>query len=245
VNGHGRRSNAEVMVIAGPEWTPVRERFLSWLPEIGQDVRIATLEDRPLSPTGRVAGWIRSAAAGRGATAEIVVPGRDHLPQDDGITWVGVTELLLDPDPTQVEQLHALGIWTRFASRGERFRLRFSSTLPHDIAGFAARFRPTMVVTVGEWSGLRLVVAGQDLIAVEVVSRAIRAIGSPAGDVGLSPWQAPIVQAAIEPGLGVSGGHQFQIRPVICTPVAPGAAADFTELMGRVSRLLDTELLAV
>ena len=83
-------------------------------------------------------------------------------------------------------------------------------------------------------------IIGHDLIAVEATARAFRAIAQPAGDVGLSPWQAPLVQAAIERRMGVVGGHQMAITIKTGSPVDPRVADEANSLVTRICQLLDT-----
>jgi hypothetical protein len=58
--------------------------------------------------------------------------------------------------------------------------------------------RPVATVVVGRESGLAITLVGSDLLAVEVVARALRSAAQPVGDLGLSPWEAAVVQRGIE-----------------------------------------------
>lgn len=225
-----------VLIAIGPEWHPIRSHLTDW---VVSNVRqapqsIALLDTAQETPAGRIAGWIE-----RSLNARLVLPGRDAPVSARG-PWAGVTELLLDPDPFQAEQLYALGIWTRFANRRDRMRMRVSPTLAADIVAKAAGFDITLLTLVGEWQGQRVVIAGIDPIATEVTARAFRAIAQPAGDVGLSPWQSDLVQAAIERGLGVSGGQYMRIESRTGFPIDPRVAREADRLLERICHLLDT-----
>jgi hypothetical protein len=232
-----------VMVIAGPEWGPVREAVSRWFaanaPHAATPFQILRIDEGDASPTIRVANWLVRSFSAKDQSAVVVTPGdpvrRPH-------PSIGVTELLLDPDPFQVEQLYALGIWTRFVERRERLKMRVSPSLPADIVANAESFAPSLAVMVGEWIGQRMVIASSDLVAAEVVGRAIRAVAQPAGDIGLSPWQSPIVQAATERGYGVHKAGDINLEVRICLPIAPGAKRDLEAMLEHVSRLIDSGL---
>jgi hypothetical protein len=223
-----------VLITLGPEWAPLKAIVQAWLRDHPAEIgAIALLDPNPARPVGRIAGWIAE-----GSRAELVVPGGTGHPARRG--WAGVTELLLDPDPSQVEQLYALGIWTRFATRTNKLRMRISPTLSADIVAMASDFSPELFALVGEWRGNRVVIVGTDPIATEVVSRAFRAFAAPAGDTGLSPWQAPIVQAAIEQGLGITSGSAMSIDARISRPIAPPSFSEAADLIEQICQRLDT-----
>lgn len=236
-----------VLVAIGPEWAPVRQLTTEWLirafPSPPRHVTVATNERRPDTPTGRVVAWVLEAWPPDGTFGTAVGPG-DQPPTNDGVEagWIGVTELLLDPDPVQTDQLYAFGLWTLLASRLERLRLTVAPDLPAEIAERAGRHHPLASLLVGEWEGQRLVIASRDLIAAEVTARAFRAIAQPAGDTGLSPWQAPVVQAAIEQGLGAPNGHAFEVELRVANPIAPHMAVVARRLLKQIVDAIDTQL---
>ena len=64
--------------------------------------------------------------------------------------------------------------------------------------------RPVATVLIGRDGEIVIAVVGRDLLAVEVMGRAIRSAAQPVGDLGMSPWESAVVQRGIEGGAGVT-----------------------------------------
>jgi hypothetical protein len=191
--------------------------------------------------TGRVAGWIRKDGPAGDLVVSIVEPGGEFdQGTDGGRATVGVTELLLDPDPAQVDQLFAIGLWSRFAPRKRRLLMRVTPFLDEEIVENAAIASPSLLLQVAEWNGQRVLIASTDLIAAEVVGRGLRAIAQPAGDVGLNPWQSDLVRIASERDLGVVTGPQIDLEIHRAGQMPPPVAGLFRGIAERVGRLVDS-----
>jgi hypothetical protein len=233
---------ANVDIWIGSEWGSVREAFLARLHETpvrgSVVVLVPTLD--PVSPAGRVAGWIGTALAETGVRVATRQPGDpfDRAPHSDR-SIIGVVDLLLDPNPRQVDQLYAMGLWSRFVPRKRKLMMRVTPFLAEEIVENAAVAAPRLLVQVAEWSGQRVLIAATDLIAAEAVGRGLRAIAQPAGDIGLNPWQTELVRIASERGLGVTSGRMIAIDVQRAGPMPPLVAAEFRLIMERVASLLD------
>ena len=152
---------------------------------------------------GRVCGWIRRALFTNGAALVERQPGDTFdLQSAPGRTVIGVTELLLDPAPAQVDQFYSMGIWSRFVPGRRRLLMRVSPFLTEEIVDNAALADPSLLIQIAEWQGQRVLIASTDLIAAEVIGRGLRSIAQPAGDIGETPWQSDLVRIASERGLG-------------------------------------------
>ncbi len=219
---------------------PVLERDLAGL---SADPLIATESPAAgLLPAG-AARWIERVASRRGYMAEKIDAGSGIVLEcGHPAPKLAVTELHLEPDPGLTEQLYAIGIWSRFVSRRRKWTMRFTPTLMAEIVANAACADPILTVQVARWRNIRLAVIATDLIAAEVTGRALRSVLQPAGDIGETPWQAPIVQAAVVRRLGVVHGHDMSISAVWSGPETyPDWLALRTRLV-RVSHLIDCEL---
>jgi hypothetical protein len=215
--------------------------FLRELPAPALEVMTTSLD--PSSPTGRISGWVRSASAESGLPFVARQPGDtiDRSPAPERAV-IGISELLLDPDPTQAEQLYALGLWSRFVPRKRRLLMRVTPFLDDEIVANAEMAGPTLLLQIAEWSGQRVLIASTDLIAAEVIGRGLRSIAQPAGDVGLNPWQTELVRIASERSLGVTSGPQIEIVVRRSGVMPPPVAAAFRDLAERVARLVDCRI---
>jgi hypothetical protein len=230
-----------VRIWIGSEWAPLRSALSGFLAEVWSTspamVVVAAETANPESMTGRVAGWIWK---DRTTEVSVIEPVSDFELQPGREQYVvGVTELLLDPDPAQVDQLYAIGIWSRFVPRKRRMLMRVTPFLDEEIVENAARAAPQLLLQIAEWSGQRILVASTDLIAAEVAGRGLRAIAQPAGDVGLNPWQSDLVRIASERGLGVVTGPQISLQVRRAGPLPPQVAAEFRRIAERVGLLVD------
>ena len=173
-------------------------------------------------------------------TARIVQPRDDFVLGESGNPpTIGVTELLLDPDPEQVDQFYAISLWSRFVPRRRWLRMYVTPYLTEEIVTNAERGRPLLSVQVAEWQGLRVLIASTDLIAAEVIGRALRSVAQPAGDVGLNPWQTDIVRVASERGLGATHGARIVLDLHPAGPSPPIVAAGFETICKRIATLVD------
>ena len=229
----------------GSEWAPLREACISFLDDLWLSTPVtlvvATESTNPERMPGRVAGWIRKAPPAADNLVSVVEPGGDFdLRSDANRTVAGVTEVLLDPDPAQVDQFYAIGLWSRFVPRRRRLLMRVTPFLDEEIVENAALAAPSSLLQVAEWHGQRVLIASTDLIAAEVVGRGLRSIAQPAGDVGLNPWQTDLVRIASERGLGVATGPQIALEIHRAGPMPPETAAAFRTIAERVGQLIDS-----
>jgi hypothetical protein len=231
-----------VHIWIGSEWAGVRAAFVEFLHDLptAASVSVLTTSLGPASPTGRIAGWIRAESAETGIPVVARQPGDsvDLVPAADRML-VGITELLLDPDPTQADQLYALGLWSRFVPRRRRLLMRVTPFLDEEIVANAEVPSPDLLLQIAEWNGQRVLIAATDLIAAEVIGRGLRAIAQPAGDVGLNPWQTELVRIASERQLGVTSGPQIELVVHQAGVMPPPVATAFRDLVERVGRLVD------
>lgn len=228
----------------GSEWAPLRAAFAAFLGILWSSapgkVLVATESVNPQRMTGRVAAWVRTDQSTAESVVTVLEPGNDvHVGANEVRTVVGVTELLLDPDPAQVDQLYAIGLWSRFVPRKRRLLMRVTPFLDEEIVENAVRAAPQLLLQVAEWSGQHILVASTDLIAAEVAGRGLRAIAQPAGDVRLNPWQTGLVRIASERGLGVATGPQITLEIQRAGPLPPHVAAEFRRIAERVGQLVD------
>lgn len=115
----------------------------------------------------------------------------------------GVTDLPLDDAVAANGILFAISPWTRVAPRSKRLLMRISPQLELDIVTNAEAANPVLTIQIGQFAGAWLAVISDDLIAAEVVGRAIRAVAQPDDWDGINPWQHPLVQIGTERNLGV------------------------------------------
>jgi hypothetical protein len=155
---------------------------------------------------------------------------------------IGITDLMLDPDAAQVDQLYALGIWSRFAPRRKRLLMRVTPYLNEEIVENAASANPDLLLQIAEWKGQRVLIGSTDLIAAEVVGRGLRAIAQPAGDTGATPWQSELVRIASERRLGVASGPEITLEVQIAGQIPPPIASEFHALSQVVANLIDCHL---
>jgi hypothetical protein len=237
-------SQSAIDIWVGSEWAPMRAAFVSYLsdlwPDSPTDVAIIAASLNPETPTGRVSGWVRRALTRSGDAPIAREPGQE-FPQESasGQTVIGITELLLDPDPAQVDQLYALGIWSRFVPRRKRLLMRVTPFLSEEIVDNAAQANPALLVQIAEWSGQRVLIASTDLISAEVIGRGLRSTAQPAGDIGETPWQSDLVRIASEQRLGATSGPQITLAVHRAGPMPPLVASEFHALVEAVGRLVD------
>jgi hypothetical protein len=237
-------SQTEVDIWIGSEWAPIRAAFASYLSDLWPDapsnvVIIATSLNHE-TPTGRVGGWVRRALSPSGNTLIEREPGQPFAPESaSGQTVIGITELLLDPDPAQVDQFYALGIWSRFVPRRKRLLMRVTPFLVEEIVDNAVGARPALLLHVAEWCGQRVLIASTDLIAAEVVGRGLRSVAQPAGDIGETPWQSDLVRIASEQRLSATSGSQVTLGVHRAGPMPPLVASEFHALVEAVGQLVD------
>jgi hypothetical protein len=232
---------AEVQIWIGSEWAAVREALVAYLRQWPAGaLAVITTSLNPATPTGRIAGWVRAAGAETGVSVTARQPGDafDLAPAPDRAV-IGITELLLDPDPAQAEQLYALGLWSRFAPRKRRLLMRVTPFLDEEIVTNAELASPSLLLQIAEWTGQRVLIVATDLIAAEVIGRGLRSIAQPAGDVGLNPWQTELVRIASERRLGVTSGPQIALIVHRAGVMPPPVAAAFRDCVERVARLVD------
>lgn len=240
-----RHSSTQIWI--GSEWGPIREMFGSFLheswPTPPTSAAIIASSLGADSPAGRVNGWVARHLTQAGIAPVERQPGDTfalrHVP---GRAVIGITELLLDPVPSQVDQLYALGIWSRFAPRRKRLLMRVTPYLNEEIVENAALAAPALLLQVAEWQGQRVLIASADSIAAEVVGRALRAVAQPAGDIGETPWQSELVRIASERGLGVTSGPRIALEVYVAGRMPPLLAAEFVALAQAVARLVDCGL---
>jgi hypothetical protein len=235
---------ATVRIWIGSEWAPLRDVFTTYLGNLWSPTPatlvVATESVDPERMAGRVAGWVRKMSPAGDTETTVLEPGGDFdLQSDERRTLIGVTELLLDPDPNQVDQLYAVGLWSRFVPRNRKLLMRVTPFLDEEIVENAAIAAPRLLLQLAEWNGQRVLIASTDLIAAEVVARGLRAIAQPAGDVGLNPWQTDLVRIASERGLGVVTGPRIELEIHRAGPMPPPVAAAFREIAGQVGKLVD------
>lgn len=237
-------ATATVRIWIGSEWAPLREAFTTFLSELRPTapatIIVATESASPERMPGRVAGWIRKANPAGDIPVAVVEPGGDFDLRSDGRrTLIGVTELLLDPDPAQVDQLYAIGLWSRFVPRKRRLLMRVTPFLDDEIVANAALASPSLLIQVAEWNGQRVLIAATDLVAAEVIGRGLRAIAQPVGDVGLNPWQTELVRITSERRLGVVTGPQISLAIHRAGQMPPPVASQIRAIAERVGRLVD------
>jgi hypothetical protein len=230
-----------VFVWLAAEWQPLRLEFTAALPDLLPNppphaAVVAETHDRT-KRVGRVANWVVSHLEHVQRRAQRVQIGDSFTL--GSIPAIGVTELLLDPDPAQVDQLYALGIWSRFVPRRRRWLMRITPYLNEEIVANAAAAGPFLSLQVAEWQGHRILLAATDLIAAEVIGRGMRAIAQPAGDTGENPWQSPMVQIAGERALGPTTGAGIQLRAITAGRVSPAVLANYRVVTERIGRLVD------
>lgn len=242
--------NVSVHVWVGSEWGPIREKFQSFLAELWPSApsKVAIIaESLDIdTPAGRVSSWVSQALAQAGRIAIERQPGDSFEREHAADEWViGITELLLDPEPAQVDQLYALGIWSRFAPRRKRLLMRVTPFLTEEIVANAETVGPNLLLQIAEWRGQRLLIISTDPIAAEVISRGLRAIAQPAGDIGNTPWQSELVRIASERCLGVTSGPQITLETHVAGRVPPLIETEFHRLALAVAHLVDCPVSSV
>lgn len=219
---------------------PVLERHVG---SLAADPILATEACPPESLPALVIGWVGRFVSRAGFVATVIAPDSGVvLEYGEPSPKMAVTALALDPDPALVDQLYALGIWSRFVSRRRRWQMRLSPNLMAEIAANAACASPVLTIQVARWRNERLAIVAGDVIAAEVTGRALRSVLQPAGDVGQTPWQTSLVQAAGERGLGVRHGEEMTIE---ARWAGPGEHPDWLALRARlvrVAHLIDCRL---
>ena len=216
---------------------PIIERGLS---SLLADPLIATDSRRVGSLAATAAGWTVRAASRAAYLAETIDPGSGVVLEcGHPAPKIAVTELNLTPDPALADQLYAIGIWSRFISRRRRWAMRLSATLMADIVANAACADPILTVQVARWRNIRLAVIATEVIAAEVAGRAVRSVLQPAGDIGETPWQSTIVQAAAERGLGIAHGGDMSISVAWSGPETHPDWLALRARLVRVSHLID------
>lgn len=219
---------ARLVVAAAPrldELAGVVAAEVAWtLPSNIDAVRVGATSVALRDEAARATRWIARLAAQRGRSATLVSPtsrsvaGRSvEAPSGKPGQWavsghlnVGVSRIELSPVVAAVDQPYAVGIWLPLEPRLRRLRLQFRSGIDQSLIDAAVLALPAATVLIGGDRGIAIAVIGADLLAVEVMGRALRAAAQPVGDAGLSPWEAPIVQRGIECAAGVV--HPDSIR---------------------------------
>ena len=216
---------------------PVLEADLAIL---GADPIIATESLTEGSFTATASRWIERVASRAGYLAETFAPESGIVIEcGQPAPKIAITELNFAPDPSLSDQLYAIGIWSRFISRRRKWAMRLSPTLMADIVANAACAGPILTLQVGSWRNVRLAVISTDLIAAEVTGRALRSVLQPAGDIGETPWQAAIVQAASERRLGITSGRDMAISATWCGPDTHPDWQALSARLGRVAHVID------
>jgi hypothetical protein len=233
--------HATVRIWLAAEWQPLRTAFLSALPNLlpnpGHKLAVVSERNDATRPVGRVANWVASSLEDDGTEVDRVEIGDAFAL--GSVPAIGVTELLLDPDPGQVDQLYALGIWSRFVPRRRRWLMRISPYLDEEIVANAIWADSRLSLQIAEWQGHRLLLAAADPIAAEVIGRGLRAIAQPAGDIGQNPWQSPLVRIASERRMGIALGNQINLCAAAVGRVSPSVLAEFRAVAERVGQLVD------
>ena len=158
---------------------------------------------RPLSPVGRArslvpgAGtesWISVSISGRGARLDLVRVPRGLV---DSVLAVAV-DLRGERSPigTLARHVHPL---ESLAAGGTGSR----SSLPADLS---LAFSPRLVVVAGRVGSLEIAAATTDLIAGELVTRALQDDGDERG-----PWEDSLVQRATELQIGVTRPDEIRL----------------------------------
>jgi hypothetical protein len=235
---------ATVNIWFGSEWPSLRKSVTDALPvtEVPDNAEITIVAEsgKPDSAPGRIARWVSTAPALASSAISIFRPGARTLPPPTAVgVVIGITELLLDPDPNQADQLYAVGIWTRIIPRRRKLLMRVTPYLAEEIVANAAASQPVLLIQVAEWRGQHVIVMSRDLIAAEVVGRGIRIIAQPAGDIGINPWETEIVRVASERELGVTSGPGILLVARQAGLAPPAVAAEFRLLTKAVANLVD------
>jgi hypothetical protein len=79
-------------------------------------------------------------------------------------------------------------------------------------------------------------------MAAEVTGRALRSVLQPAGDIGQTPWQAPLVQATSERRLGIPHGGDMAISVAWSGPDTHPDRLALSARLVRAAHLIDCEL---
>jgi hypothetical protein len=122
---------------------------------------------------------------------------------------MGRQRVIFMPLPNGRKSPTPIGFLSRFADS----RQRLAATLSGDrgaVAELAAPLQPSLVALVGGIDGQSTVVLSADLVAVELVARAWMSDGAD----GPGAWEHPVVQRAIDVGLGVDGPHRLRLLSV-------------------------------
>ena len=138
---------ATVNIWFGSEWPSLRKWVTDALPatQVPDNVEITIVAEsgKPDSAPGRIARWVSTAPALTSSAISIFRPGARPLPPPTAAEAViGITELLLDPDPNQADQLYAVGIWTRIIPRRRKLLMRVTPYLAEEIVANAAAAQP-------------------------------------------------------------------------------------------------------
>lgn len=243
-----RSQQTTVYLCAAPHLELLRDLVMpvleSRLASLSADPLIATESRQPGTMPATATGWLERVVSRTGHSATTIDLTNDFiLACGDPAPKIAVTQLGLDPDPAQVDQLYAIGIWSRFITRKRRWSMRVSPRLMAEIVANAACADPILTVQLARWRTLRFAVISGDLIAAEVTGRALRSVLQPAGDIGQTPWQSAIVQAASERGLGIAHGGDMSIRVDWAGPDSYPDWHAFRSQLVRVAHLIDCQLM--
>ena len=197
------------------------------LPRGVEAVRIGVTSREPRDEAARAARWVSRLAAQRGIGATLVgpitpsttawltrAPWTATAVGAGPSTAVGVSRLDLSPVIAAVDQPYAVGIWLPLEMRGSRLRRTVTVEPGMQLIDTAVAAGPVATILIGLDEGMAIAVVGADLLAVEVVGRALRSAAQPVGDLGLSPWQAPVVQRGIELGAGITHPDLIDLESV-------------------------------
>lgn len=236
-------ASARVVVAAAPSLDELAEAVAAEVAAALSDdvdrLRIGVTSTVPRDDAARAARWLSRLAARRGLPATVVAPDpatpglgaiRALLVQtparnigSPGDATVGVSRLDLSPTTESVVQPYALGLWPLLESPRQRLRRRLAPDPATATVEAALAASPVCTVLVGREHGLAIAVVGRDPLACEVLGRALRTALQPIGDLGLSPWEAPVVQRGTEMALGVTHPDRIRVEPIWLGPLSsPG-----------------------
>jgi hypothetical protein len=117
--------------------------------------------------------------------------------------------------------------------------MRVSPQLDLDIVINAEAANPVLLIQVGTFGGAWFAVLADDLVAAEVVGRALRAVACPADWDGINPWEQPIVQIGMERNLGIRGPEAIR---VVLDGDSSNEAETFRSVVADAAALLDVSL---
>ena len=167
---------------------------------------VATAQPEIVASGGR---WLARVASQHGILSPVFDLNREQVLLEPTCKHrFGVVDLPLQTTVPADSVLYPIGMWTRVAPRSRRWMMRISPQLDLDIVMNAERANPVLILQAGQLERGYFALISPDLIAAEVVSRAIRAAAMPEDWDGITPWQHPQVQIAIERHIGIRSGAE-------------------------------------